>query len=82
MINIFICDFDSKSKIKQLTVKEDTTISSLLDEVLGIPNDVNVGIFGKLMDKSYTLQNNDRVEFYERILINPKIRRKNRAKNE
>lgn len=79
MINIFICDLKSKEEVWHLVVSPNTTISSLLDEILGISQDVNVGVFGKLIDKSYTLQDNDRVEFYEDILIDPKIRRKKRV---
>ena len=80
MINIFVCDLKSKNKIQQLIIEENTTISMLLNEVLKVSHDIDVGIFGKLMDKSYTLKDNDRVEFYERILIDPKIKRMNRAK--
>ena len=80
MINITVCNLKSKNKTEQLFIKENTTISSLLSEILNISHEVDVGVFGKLMDKSYTLKDNDRVEFYERILIDPKIRRKSRAK--
>ena len=80
MINIFVCDLKSKNKIQQLIIEKNTTISMLLNEVLKVSHDIDVGIFGKLMDKSYTLKDNDRVEFYERIIIDPKIKRMNRAK--
>ena len=80
MINIYICDYKSSNKVKHMVIETGTTISMLLHQILGISNDTNVGVFGKLMDKSYTLQDNERVEFYEEILINPKIRRKNRAR--
>ena len=80
MINIFVCNLNSKNQTEQLIIKEDTTISELLSEVLKISHETDVGIFGKLMDKSYTLKDNDRVEFYERILIDPKIKRKSSAK--
>tara|TARA_B100001057_G_scaffold105157_1_gene102670 strand:- start:1769 stop:2014 length:246 start_codon:yes stop_codon:yes gene_type:complete len=79
MINIFVCNLKSKNKTEQLIIKENTTISALLTEVLKISHETDVGVFGKLMDKSYTLKDNDRVEFYERILIDPKIKRKSRA---
>ncbi len=80
MINIFVCKLNSKNQTEQLIIKENTTISTLLSEVLKISHEIDVGVFGKLMDKSYTLKDNDRVEFYERILIDPKIKRKSRAK--
>ena len=79
MINIYICDFRSNEEIQHMVVRQNMTISALLDEVLDLPKDINVGIFGKLMDNSYTLKNNDRVEFYEKILVDPKIRRKKRV---
>ena len=79
MINIYICDLKSNNKTKHILIEKNTTISDLLDKILRISEDINVGVFGKLVDKSYTLQDNDRVEFYEKILIDPKIRRKNRA---
>ena len=79
MINIFLCDPKSKDPIKHIVVEQNTTISTLLNKILCISDDVNVGIYGKLMDKSYTLQDNDRVEFYEKILVDPKIRRKKRV---
>tara|TARA_Y100000768_G_C23981939_1_gene686372 strand:- start:2903 stop:3148 length:246 start_codon:yes stop_codon:yes gene_type:complete len=79
MINIYICDFRSNKEIQHMVVRQNMTISALLDEVLDLPKDINVGIFGKLMDNSYTLKNNDRVEFYEKILVDPKIRRKKRV---
>ena len=36
---------------------------------------------GKIQQLSYTLQDKDRVEFYEDIVADPKINRKKRAKN-
>ena len=80
MINIYISDYKSSNKVKHMVVETNTTISILVHQILGISYDINVGVFGKLIDKSYTLQDNDRVEFYEKILINPKIMRRNRAR--
>ena len=82
MIKIFLCDVKDNYTIKQMFIEPGTTISVLLSEILGLSDSVNVGIYGKLLDKSYTLQDNDRVEFYERIIVDPKIKRKSRAKNE
>tara|TARA_Y100000768_G_scaffold376198_1_gene347973 strand:- start:7037 stop:7282 length:246 start_codon:yes stop_codon:yes gene_type:complete len=79
MINIYVCNIEEKNKIKQITIKENTTIFTLLNEILFITDDINVGVYGKLVDKSYTLRENDRVEFYEKILIDPKVQRKNRV---
>ena len=82
MINIYVCNIEEKNKIRQITIKENTTIFTLLNEILFITDDISVGVYGKLVDKSYTLRENDRVEFYEKILIDPKVGRKKRAKNE
>jgi len=79
MINIYVCNIEEKNKIRQITIKENTTIFTLLNEILFITDDINVGVYGKLVDKSYTLRENDRVEFYEKILIDPKVQRKNRV---
>ena len=80
MINIYICDLKSNNKTKHILIEKNTTISDLLDKILRISEDINVGVFGKLVDKSYTLQDNDRVEFYDKILIDPKIERKNKTR--
>ncbi len=44
-------------------------------------NGCKVGVYGKLKELTYTLQDKDRVEFYEDILADPKINRRNRVKN-
>jgi putative ubiquitin-RnfH superfamily antitoxin RatB of RatAB toxin-antitoxin module len=44
-------------------------------------NGCNVGVYGKLKELTYTLQDKDRVEFYEDIVADPKINRRNRVKN-
>ncbi len=80
MINIYICDLKSNNKTKHILIEKNTTISDLLDMILRTSEDINVGVFGKLVDKSYTLQDNDRVEFYDKILIDPKIERKNKTR--
>jgi len=80
MINIYICDLKSKNKTKHMLIKNNTTIYDLLDILLVTSKDINVGIYGKLVDISYTLQDNDRVEFYDKILIDPKIERENRTR--
>ena len=40
-----------------------------------------VGVYGKIMELSYTLQDKDRVEFYDNIVADPKVKRERRAKN-
>jgi len=39
-------------------------------------------VYGKLKDMTYIIKNNDRIEIYEKVLVDPKIKRKKRASNE
>ena len=79
MINIEITGINNY-KIKRLSIKKGTTIGMLVNTILNIDTrKLNFGIFGKLKELSYTLQDKDRLEFYEKIIANPKIKRKNRV---
>ena len=40
-----------------------------------------IGVFGKIKSPDYIIKKNDRLELYESITIDPKIRRKNIAIN-
>ena len=82
MINIIIKDITINNHTLHLTLNEGTTIEMLITNIL--KKDINcckVGIYGKLKELTYTLQDKDRVEFYEDIVANPKINRRNRVKN-
>ena len=82
MINIIVSDITINNHTLHLKVNEGTTIQMLITNIL--KKDINgckVGVYGKLKELTYTLQNKDRVEFYEDIVADPKIKRKNRIKN-
>ena len=80
MINIEIIGINNDYKKQLLSIRRGTTLSELARDILDIDTKyLNVGVFGKLKELTYTLQDKDRVEFYERIVANPKIKRKNRA---
>ena len=43
--------------------------------------DYKIGVFGKIKNSDYVIKKNDRLELYNPITIDPKIRRKNIAIN-
>ena len=66
-------------------VKENTTIASALKNsqlLKDFPNlDVsNIGIFSRAVKKNEILQENDRIEIYRPLKIDPKEKRRERAK--
>jgi putative ubiquitin-RnfH superfamily antitoxin RatB of RatAB toxin-antitoxin module len=66
-------------------VKENTTIESALKNsqlLKDFPNlDVsNIGIFSRAVKKNEILQENDRIEIYRPLKIDPKEKRRERAK--
>ena len=82
MINIIVSDITINKYDLHLKLNEGTTIQMLVTNIL--KKDINgckVGVYGKLKELTYTLQDKDRVEFYEKIVANPKIKRKNRAES-
>ena len=82
MINIIVSDITIDNHAVHLKVNEGTTIQKLIINILKKDiSDCKVGIFGKLKELTYTLQDKDRVEFYEDIVADPKINRRNRVKN-
>ena len=81
MINIEIIN-KNDYKSQYLSIKKGTTIHELLNNILNIDiKHCKIGVYGKLQQLSYTLQNKDRVEFYDNIIADPKIKREKRAKN-
>ena len=82
MINIIVSDITISKYDLHLKLNEGTTIQMLVTNIL--KKDINsckVGVYGKLKELTYTLQDKDRVEFYEDIVADPKINRRNRVKN-
>jgi putative ubiquitin-RnfH superfamily antitoxin RatB of RatAB toxin-antitoxin module len=65
-----------------LVLQKGTTIHELVHDILNIDiKHSKVGVYGKIMELSYTLQDKDRVEFYDNIVADPKVKRERRAKN-
>lgn len=61
------------------TVKAAVEQSNILTKCPEIPwPDCKIGIFGRLVDKSYVLQEGDRIEIYRPLTIDPKERRRKR----
>ena len=82
MIKIEIINNNKDYKSQYFVLKEGTTIYELVNNILNLRiKHCKVGIYGKIQELSYTLQDKDRVEFYESITADPKIKRKKRANN-
>ena len=82
MIEVTVFDTTNDNCIQYLKLNECTTLQVLITQIL--QKDINalkVGIYGKFKEPTYTLNDKDRVEFYEKIVANPKIKRKNRAES-
>ena len=82
MIDIEIINNNKDYKSQYLTLEKGTTIQDLVNNILNLDiKNYKIGVYGKIQQLSYTLQDKDRVEFYEDIIADPKIKREKRAKN-
>ena len=82
MIDIEIISNNKDYKSQYLTLKKGTTIRELVNNILNLDVEHHkIGVYGKIQQLSYTLQDKDRVEFYDDIVADPKIKREKRAKN-
>tara|TARA_B100001063_G_C16771234_1_gene561745 strand:+ start:1882 stop:2133 length:252 start_codon:yes stop_codon:yes gene_type:complete len=82
MIDIEIIDNNKDHKFQYLTLEKGTTIQELVHNILKLDAEhYKIGVYGKIQQLSYTLQDKDRVEFYEDIVADPKIKRQKRVKN-
>ena len=82
MIDIEIINNNKDYKSQYLTLEKGTTIQKLVNNILNLDiKNYKIGVYGKIQQLSYTLQDKDRVEFYEDIIADPKIKREKRAKN-
>ena len=80
MINIEIINNNKDYKSQYLTLEKGTTIQELVNNILKLDvKHYTIGVYGKIQQLSYTLQDKDRVEFYEDIVADPKIKRRKRA---
>ena len=79
MIKICYCQHNDLYNLKQINIIEGTTIKEFIKDILKLEGEIHVGVYGKLKDDSYIIQNKDRIEIYEVIIADPKIKRKSRA---
>ena len=52
--------------LKSMHIKNGTTIDIFLSDILRLDYETQVGVYGKLVSGSYIIQNNDRIELYEK----------------
>ena len=82
MIDVIVCKATNDYHAEHLILNEGTTLHELITKVFKMNAEtVKVGVYGKLKELSYTLKDKDRVEFYEDVVADPKIRREKRAKH-
>ena len=82
MVDIEIINNNKNHKSQYLTLEKGTTIQELVNNILKLDiKNYKIGVYGKIQQLSYTLRDKDRVEFYEDIIADPKIKREKRAKN-
>ena len=81
-IKVYYCFPNDNYKINSINIESDTNIGYFIHNILGLNKKTPVGVYGKLKDISYIIKNGDRIEIYEKILADPKIKRKKRATNE
>ncbi|MGA0277410.1 MAG: RnfH family protein [Candidatus Kariarchaeum pelagius] len=79
MIKIHYCQHNDLYNLKQINLREGTTIKEFIKDILKLEGIIHVGVYGKLKEESYIIQNKDRIEIYEVIIADPKIKRKSRA---
>ena len=79
MIKIHYCQYNDLYNLKQISLRDGTTIKEFKKDILKLKGEIHVGVYGKLRDESYIIQNMDRIEIYEAIIADPKIKRKSRA---
>ena len=81
-IKVHYCFPDDDYKINSINIESNTSIGDFIHNILGLDKKTPVGVYGKLKDMTYIIKNNDRIEIYEKVLVDPKIKRKKRASNE
>ena len=81
-IKVHYCFPDDDYKINSINIEPGTNIGSFIHDILGLDKETPVGVYGKLKEVTYIIKDNDRIEIYEKILVDPKINRKKRASNE
>ena len=82
MIKVFYCCASDSYKVKSADIESGTTICEFLRDMLGYEVETPVGVYGKLVNNCYIIKDKDRIEIYEKITADPKIKREKRASNE
>ena len=78
-IEVFYCIPSHSDEVKSINIKSGTSIRVFIRDILGYEVETPVGVYGKLVEKTYIIKDKDRIEIYEKITANPKINRKKRA---
>ena len=75
---------NDKLHFKTFDVKQNTSIECFIKDfkISSITNarTYEIGIYGKIKNRDYLIQPNDRLELYSKITADPKVRRKKLAK--
>ena len=79
IIKVFYCIPSVSNAVKSANIESGTSIDVFLRDILGYEVETPVGVYGKLVKKTYVIKHQDRIEIYEKITANPKIIRKKRA---
>ena len=78
-IEVFYCIPSHSDEVKSINIKSGTSIRVFIRDILGYEVETPVGVYGKLVIKTYIIKDKDRIEIYEKITANPKINRIKRA---
>ena len=81
-IEVFYCISSRSDEVKSINIKSGTVIRVFIRDILGYEVETPVGVYGKLVSDTYIIKDKDRIEIYEKIIADPKIRRKKRASHE
>ena len=81
-IEVFYCIPSHPDEVKSINIKSGTNIRVFIRDILGYEVETPVGVYGKLVKETYIIKDKDRIEIYEKIIADPKIRRKKRASHE
>ena len=81
-IKVYYCLPGDNHEINSIDIQDGTTIDNFLTNVLEFDIETEVGVYGKLVNKNYVIKDNDRIEIYEKIMVDPKIKRRKSAFDE
>ena len=82
MIKVFYCLPSNSYEIRSIDIEQGTSINVFLRDILGYEVETPVGVYGKLVKNTYIIKEKDRVEIYEKTIVDPKICRDKRAFDE